>query len=499
MGHLPPPVTTRKSPLPVLPRFGREVVPALAVWWALMLGLFFGLDEAYYLPLALVGTPTLVMLWPVGRALGRGYLSYRTPAWVLLLATMWIIPVAGLVLTETGWSFETKSAVFFALPVDIALGGILVALPWAHARPPLRMFFRPDLLFGDGRTLVGGTLMLVLGQRYVFAGHPPDVRWALPAWDWYSLAFGIALAIIPIVLMRGMAKYVQRLMRLRDGMFSGWPSLAFREWILLLFGLNFGFAFHHIFIGRTVFGTIGEPGQFPITTRFWVGLGLMGAAAWWILIVKGGFKKLIGEPFFFESFGQTLQKQLAFAAGWAAFFYGYMSVLNGTAFGTIQPWDDQVAAGVAFLSAGLLVLTVGRAIAQHYQREGFLAHFAAVILPTQPDRARERLIGRILEGMARLSPRRQERAWLVMHRAWDGIDPDERSLAAWTVVGALAELHREDRRRLIESESRALARLDAEPRARSAHEIARSLSGLGGAGKDVAEDFAAVLPADARA
>jgi hypothetical protein len=499
MGHLPPPVTTRKGALPVLPHFGREVLPALALWWALMLGLFFGLDEAYYLPLALVGTPTLVMLWPVGRSLGRSYLSYRPPTWVLLLATMWIIPVGGLVLTETGWSFETKSAVFFALPVDIALGGILVALPWAHARPPLRMFFRPDLLFGDGRTLVGGTLMLVLGLRYVFAGHPPGVRWALPAWDWYSLAFGIGLAIVPIVLMRGMAKYVQRLMRLRDGMFSGWPSLAFREWILLLFALNFGWAFHHVFIGRTVFSTIGEEGQFPVTTRFWVGLGLMGAAAWWILVVKGGLKKLIGEPFFFESFGQTLQKQLAFVAGWAVFFYGYMSVLNSTAFGRIQPWDDQVAAGVAFLSAALVVLTLGRAIAQHYQREGFLAHFAAVILPTQPDRARERLARRILEGMAGLSPRRQERAWLVMHRAWDGIDADERSLMAWTVVSALAELDREDRRSLIGSESRALARLDDEARTRSALEIARSLSSLAEVRDDVAEEFGPVLPADARA
>jgi hypothetical protein len=229
----PPPLTSRKAPLPIFPGFRQEVLPALLVWWALMLALLFALDEKLYLGVGLVGTPTLVMLWPVGRRLGRRYLSYRTPAWVFLLVTMWIIPTAGIVFTESGWSFTTKSAVFFSLPAIIAFGGILVALPWAQSRPPIRTFFRPDLLFGDGRTLVGGTLLLVIGLRFLFAGRPQGQDWALPAWNWYSFAFGIGLGVIPIVLMRGMIKYVQRLMRLRDGLFSGYPSLAFREWILL--------------------------------------------------------------------------------------------------------------------------------------------------------------------------------------------------------------------------------------------------------------------------
>lgn len=489
----PPPVTTRKAPLPILPGFAREVLPALALWWATMLGLFFGLDEDYYLAVALVGTPTLVMLWPVGRSLGRPYLTYRPVAWVVAIVTMWIIPATGLVFTETDWSFNTKSGVFFALPAVIAFGGILVALPWAQSKPPIRMFFRPDLLFGDGRTLVGGTLMLLLGLRYLLAGHPPGTLWALPAWNWNSLAYGVAVAIVPIVLMRGMLKYVQRLMRLRDGMFTGYASLAFREWILLFFALNFAWAFHHVFIGRTVFSTIGESGQFPRTNRFWIGIGIMAIAAFWMLVVKGGTKKLIGEPFFFESFAQTLQKQLVFTVGWVAFFYGFLSVLNGREFGRFQPWDDQSAAGLGFLVMGLLVLMVGRAIVQHHQRKAMLAHFAAVILPGQADRARERMTLRILEGMARLSPRRQEAAWLTMHRAWEGIDPDERSLMAWTAVTALAELDQEAGERLIRSQGRALARFDDAARTRSLSEIARSLSGLESRREEVTREFAPIL------
>ncbi len=490
--ELAPPVTMRKAPLPIFPGFLVEVLPALVLWWAVMLGLLFGLDEELYLGVALVGTPTLVMLWPVGRRLGRRYLSYRPVPWVLLLATMWIIPVAGIVLAESSWSFTAKSAIFFSLPPIIAFGGILVALPWAQSQPPLRMFFRPDLLFGDGRTLVGGTLLLVIGLRYLFAGHPADQNWALPAWSWTSFAWGIALGVIPIVLMRGMIKYVQRLLRLRDGMFAGYPSLAFREWILLLFALNFGWAFHHIFIGRTVFSTIGEPGAFPRTAQFWFGWGLMAAAALWMLVVKGGFKKLIGEPFFFESFAQTVQKQLIFTVGWGTFFYGLMSVLNGAEFGRIQPWDAQTAAGLGFLLTGIIVLTLGRAIAQHYQRQGFLAHFVAVIAPAQDERARERLMLRILEGMGRLSSPRQEAAWLTMHRAWDGIDPDERSLMAWTTLNTLATLELEKRDTLIQSQSHALTRLDEAARARAVHEIARSISALETSREELVQEFAPI-------
>jgi hypothetical protein len=497
-GRLPPPVTARKDPLPIFPGFGREVLPALAGLWAVMLALFFALDEKYFLAIGLVATPTVAMLWPVGRSLGYRYLDYRRPAWLFFILTMWIIPTTGLVLTQTGWDFTTKSVIFFALPAIIAFGGILVALPWAQAKRPVRMFFRPDLLFGDGRTLVGGTLMLVVGMRYLFAGHPPGVQWALPTWNWYSLAWGIGLSIIPIVLMRGMVKLVQRLMRLRDRMFSGYPSLAFREWILLFFALNFGWAFHHVFMGRTVFSTIGEPGQFPTTSRFWIGIGIMAAAAWWMLIVKGGFKKLIGEPFFFESSIQTLQKQLVFTIGWAAFFYGYISMLAAGMFGRIQPWGDQTAAGLGFFLTGILVLTFGRTVAQHYQRQGMLAHFAGAIIPTQPDRARERMMRTLLEGMARLSARRQERAWLTMHRAWARIDPDEHSLMTWTTVNALAELDEWQRVQLSESQRRALDRLDDAERARATRELARSVAALDADKTETAQLLASDLPGEPR-
>lgn len=488
-GELALAISTRQGSLPILPGFFKEIIPALALWWAVMLGLFFALAD-YYLVIALVGTPTLVMLWPVGRSLGRRYLTYRPLPWVIGIVTMWMIPATGFAIAETSWSFNVKSAVFFALPPVIAFLGVLVAAPWAQSRPPLRMFFRPDLLFGDGRTLVGGTLMLVLGMRYLFAGHPSDVAWALPQWSWPSLAFGIAFGIIPIVLMRGMAKLVQRIMRLRDGLFSGYPSIAFREWLLLLLGLNFGFAFHHIFIGRTVFSTIGEAGAYPITPQFWIGIGLMGAAALWMLFVKGGFKKLIGEPFFFETFAQTLQKQLVFTLAWGVFFYGFMSMLNSEGFGSIQPWDHQSKVGIGFLSAGIAVLTLGRAIAQHYQRQGMLAHFVGVILPTQPDRGRERMMARIMEGMTRLPPDQQEAAWKTMYRSWDGIDPDERSLMAWTTANDLAALPALQRERLAESQARALAHLNSRIRIHAATDAKRVASRLETGREVLTGDFA---------
>ncbi len=110
------------------------------------------------------------MLWPVGRHLGLSYFRYRRPVFVLAIVTMWFIPATGWVM-ESDWSFTTKSAIFFALPPLIAIGGVLVALPWAQARP-VPMFFRPDLIFGDGRVIVGGMLGVALGLRYMFAPAP---------------------------------------------------------------------------------------------------------------------------------------------------------------------------------------------------------------------------------------------------------------------------------------------------------------------------------------
>ncbi len=430
--------------LPVFPRFGQEVLPALAVWWAVMLGLILRVDE-YFLVIGLVGTPSLVMLWPAGRTLGRRYLSYRPVPWILGIITMWMIPATGLVITETGWSFNVKSAVFFALPAVIAFGGILVALPWTQSSPPIRMFFRPDLLFGDGRTLVGGTLMMVLGIRYLFAGHPTGVDWALPVWNWYSLAFGIAFGIIPMVLMRGMLKLLQRIMRMRDSMFLGYPSIAFREWVLLFFALNFGFAFHHLFIGRTVFSTIGEPGAYPINGQFGVGLALIVFAAWWMVAVKGRLKKRIGEPFFMETIPQTLLKQTFFTIAWTAFFYGYMSVLNGTAFGDLQGWNEQTAVGLGFLLSGIAVLTIGRTIAQHYQRRGMLAHFVGVILPSQPERARERMLESILRGMANWQVRKQEEAWAAIDQTWQQIGAADRMAVATSLASVFEQMPEAER------------------------------------------------------
>lgn len=153
-------------------------------------------------------------------------------------------------------------------------------------------------------------------------------------------------------------------------------------------------------------------------------------------------------------------------------------MLSSSMFGRIQPWDDQAKIALGFLATGIAVLTVGRAIAQHYQRQGMLAHFVAVLLPTQRDRARERMMGRILEGLARVSPKGQQAAWKTMHRAWDGIDDDERSLMAWATVTAMAEMAPAQREALIQSQAEALAQLDERIRSRATTELTRAITGL---------------------
>ncbi len=441
-----------RRPLPVLPGFASEILPVLALWWAITLTLFFTL-KSYYLDIALVGTPTIIMLWPVGRALGLRYFSYRRPAFFLAIVTMWIIPATGFVL-QSDASFTQKSVLFFALPPTVAFLGILVALPWAQAKP-IGMFFRPDLLFGDGRALVGGTLMMVLGMRYVFAPHQPGVPWQLPAWNWLALAFGISGGIIPLILMRGMMKLLMRHMRLRDDLMSGYPSLAVRETLLAATALAFGFGFHNVFRGTAPF----THNTYVVNTRFWVGIGMVVLAWLWIVYVRGGFKRLIGEPFFLETLQQTFQKQLLFVLGWGVFFYGLMSMLNAGVFG--PPWQqgEQLYAGLGFLLGGLLVLTAGRTITQYYQRLGMFAHWTAVLAPSQPEQARKRILRRVFTALPRADDRHRRRLLGVMFQALAGAEKDARRVTLNEWVDNLAVLPDGPRNALIASQEHALRAL----------------------------------------
>jgi hypothetical protein len=123
------------------------------------------------------------MLWPVGRRLGRPYLSYRRCLFLLGVLSTAYIPAVGFVL-QSGLPYWAKVVLWLLLPVDLTVFAILPSLPQAIGRP-IRMFFRPDILFGDGRVLCCGTVALLFGIRYLIGPHPPQgVPVAIPRWNW---------------------------------------------------------------------------------------------------------------------------------------------------------------------------------------------------------------------------------------------------------------------------------------------------------------------------
>ena len=133
------------------------------------------------------------------------------------------IPLTGFAI-QSDWSFAAKSWVFFGLVADLTVFGIVASWPWAHARP-IAMFFRPDLLFGDGRILATGILALVFGIRYMMGPKPPDVLWAMPKWEWYAILLAIVGGLVPMIAGRGMAKLLMRMQRVRFDRWYGWSPI----------------------------------------------------------------------------------------------------------------------------------------------------------------------------------------------------------------------------------------------------------------------------------
>ena len=221
--------------LPVLVEH-RPILGILAVLWAVLLFGLFAFGFSWAPALGIWATVTTVMLWPVGRRLGRRYLSYRTLWFILGVLSMAYIPVAGFVL-ESSLPYAAKLWVWLLLPLDLTLFAILPSLRPAIGKP-IGMFFRPDLLFGDGRVLCCGSVALFFGIRYLIGPHPPEgVPIAIPKWNWWGLVFAMALGFVPLIPLRGMAKLLMRMARLIRGGVGGWGGVILKE-SLLVFSLD---------------------------------------------------------------------------------------------------------------------------------------------------------------------------------------------------------------------------------------------------------------------
>jgi len=124
--------------LPILEGFREELLPALVALWIALLAVWLGAGHEFGLAVAIWATVTTIMLWPVGRRLGRPYLSYRRSLFLLGVLSMAYIPAVGFVL-QSGLPYWAKVVFWLLLPADLTVFAILPSLPQAIGRP-IRMF-----------------------------------------------------------------------------------------------------------------------------------------------------------------------------------------------------------------------------------------------------------------------------------------------------------------------------------------------------------------------
>lgn len=501
--------------VPLLPTFRTEILPALAILWLVLVAAWSATGAAIFWALIPWASVTLIMLWPVARDLEGepDYLSYRSWLFLLGVVSMGYIIVTGVAL-ESELPYGAKLVVFLLLPVILTVFGILPSLRAAIGRP-MPLVFRPDLIFGDGRVLATGTLSLILGLRYLVGGPPSDgVSVPLPAWNWWAILWAIALGFVPIIAIRGMLKLLQRVRRIRDGEWRGWTSIALRELLLVAGVLGIAFGFHNVFMGATPF--VESPTAFHELT--WVPLVGVALGTAFLIFVRGGYKRAIGEPFIRETLGQTWVKELLYVAGILVVTWSFLSIL-ATGIGDVQhagyrhvaafgaqptpgaapsgpavmrwpesgfvlgglrglvvgPWNW---VGLALAAWGVVVLVPFRVLAQHEQRRALVAQMAAVLLPSFEPEERERALRKILAHLAQMSARRASRYVHAMLEGLDAAPAPTRALMAGERVRILAALPEDDRDHLIACMQRALAKCDEPVRVRAMADTMAAIAAL---------------------
>jgi hypothetical protein len=470
--------------LPIFPGFIGEILPILIVLWLGFVAAYLISRQPVWWAVIPWATVTTLMLWPVGATLDRSYFSYRNPLFLFGVLSMAYIIGAGWALTSS-ISFMAKSWIFWNLVVDLTIFAIIPSLPRAMTKP-IGMFFRPDLLFGDGRVLCCGTVALVIGIRYML-GTPAmsGGNWPVPLWNWYAIMLAVTTGFIPLIALRGILKLLMRLRRLRDDAWSGWGSIVIRDGLLVVTLLAIGYGFHNAFLGRQPFTW-----TFLNIPAFWEALAIMATGAFFLVAIRGAYKKYIGEPFFKETLGQTWVKEILYVVGALILFYGLMSLLHTdiVAFRAGQAhlrtlalaYDHptQFWIGFAFFIWGLVILLPVRVMAQYYQRQAIVSQMAAIIIPSLPESQRRVVLARLLAALCGMSASQRRTYLLAMNWGLAKAPDAHRAVMTNSMVALLSDLKSDQQNLMLEGMVASLARLSQFDRATRMADMLAALTAL---------------------
>jgi hypothetical protein len=431
------------SRLPVFPGFSSRILPVLTTYWVAAAAL-----AAVYstgLPLVIAGwlSPTTIMLWPVGRGLGLKYTDYRTPWFLTSVVSMAGVPVSVFWIITTPMTDPLAKHLALVLLISVVIGlfGVEVAHKGAYGKP-LPMFFRPDLILGSNRILAGGLAALAIGMKFMFSDAPPG---DVPHGNWFALFFIIVLGLYQLIPLRGLTKMKGTLSRItHEG--GGFTTTLLRELYLIVGITLMLFSAHNFFGGVT-----------PFTRNVLRGseLGVLDMVAAGLLVVflRSWYKRHIGDPFFKETIGQSLIKDLILVGGMSAYFYGFIAVMVG---GFPRPANSGADLYLSLIGLGLYVWGVTlliplRAWARQNQKTGIIQQMMTVVLPSLDSASRGKAIRKIVTGLLTLADGELAKAVKLMVSVMSKLSEEQRNLIMGLQMQILSELPPEGRLRMMKA------------------------------------------------
>lgn len=421
---------------------------------------------SFVVPLLLLLVLIAVMIWPSAGT--RGYFKYKTPLFIFTIVfELWILVLALSLQAGSGnfW-FKLALGAFF-------LGTAMISLPWVEGEYRPGLFFRPDLLYGNGAYLARGEIFVALGIKLFTT--PGDAE---PVFGWWGIQWALA-AMIFMVPFRGILKMRMRRARFLD--LDNWLGLGSRSghWVKEVFLyvslLLLVYGFVNVFSGLVPFTWLpgDPPGPSPEGVEWW-GLAFLGASFLIIVPLRGWYKLRIAEP---APLRQELLKNLMVWVGFLPMIYGFLLVFQGQGWVGFHDADPNFWWGLWISALGFLMLVPLRTYAQLQELKGTLR----IMIPRMADLSEEQrrlMMGRRLEVLAAMPDEaRKENLKLMMRIIREQPEPARQTLVrarTWLVASA-PDAQRE---RLVSAMGMALGELDSSERVEVMGEVMGSVAEL---------------------
>jgi hypothetical protein len=430
--------------LPLFPGFKSQILPVLSVYWIVAIGL--SLVFASGLPLVVAGwlSPTTIMLWPVGRRFGLKYSEYRTPWFIVSVASMAGVPLSVFWIIATPFSDALTKHIAIVILIALVIGAFGVEV--AHTRAfgkPQKMFFRPDLILGPNRMLAGGLAAIAIGMKFMFSNAPlGDV----PNGNWYAFFLVILLGLYQLIPLRGLTKVRTMVSRIVFDKKAGYWVTALKELYLVAAITIALFSMHNFFGGVIPFTRNVLAGSVEGTV-------IMIVSGTLLVLLRAWYKKHIGDPFFRETIRQSVIKDLILVVLMTIYFYGFINVMVGGFPRRINvgPYSYLTEIGLGLYAWGIILLIPLRAWARQQSKFGVMEQMMHVMLPSLDFESRKKVVKKVVSAISDM-PEKMMLKMVRFHMSnLQKMPEEQRKSMIMTQMDVLSELPSENRLRIMKA------------------------------------------------